>query len=351
MMKTKGIKEIAIIAGVSIGTVDRVIHRRGKVSAEAKKRVEAAIKETEYRPNLLARSLVNKTKVKIALIIPDSGSDEYWQQSKAGAEEAKKNWDSFGVQLHTFHFHLNTIKSFETATRKALLLSPSAVIFVPIFFKQGIDFVTECDKQKIPVVIFNTHLPGSNPLSFIGTDSVQSGILAGELMHLITSPTGELLVLHFDEDARNSPHMIEKEKGFREFFKRQQPGQARRITTLTLKNKRYKEQLKSLFKSNNFEGVFISTSKAYEVGEFLRNEKNPNVKIIGFDLISKNIELLQKGIIQFLIHQNPRKQTELSISSLCNYLLFNKPILRSNLFPLDIITRSNLSSFVSDEGK
>lgn len=350
-MKAKGIKEIAIIARVSIGTVDRVIHRRGKVSAEAKKRVESAIKETDYRPNLLARSLVNKTKIKIALIIPDSASDEYWQQSKAGIETAKKNWDSFGVVLHTFHFNLRTIKSFEKATHKALLLSPSAVIFVPILFKQGIDFVTECDKRKIPVVIFNTHLPDSNPLSFIGTDSVQSGILAGELMHFITSPTGELLVLHFDEDARNSPHMIEKEKGFREFFQHYHPDQDRIIISQTLKNKHYKERLKSIFKSNNFEGVFISTSKAYEVGEFLRNEKHPNVKIIGFDLISKNIELLQKGIIQFLIHQNPRKQTELSINSLCNYLLFNKSILRTNLFPLDIITRSNMSSFYSDEGK
>jgi LacI family transcriptional regulator len=349
MIKSKGIKEIASLAGVSIGTVDRVIHKRGRVSVEAKTRVEKAIKETGYEPNLLARSLVNKTKVKVALIVPISELDEYWQQSNQGVEDAIKTWNSFGVELHTFHFKLDSIKSFNNATRNALLISPAGVIFVPIFYSQGLNFISECNNRRIPVITFNTHLPDSEPLSFIGTDSVQSGILAGELMSLITPPTGDLLVLHFDEDAKNSPHMIEKEKGFREFFKNENLNLARKISTVTLKNKNYKEQLTSIFKSKEISGVFISTSKAYEVAGFLKIENKNNTKLIGYDLISKNIKFLNSGIIQFLINQNPNKQTELAISTLCNYLLFKKPVSATVLFPLDIITRSNLSSFYSND--
>jgi LacI family transcriptional regulator, sucrose operon repressor len=56
------IKEIARRAEVSISTVSRVINNTAKVSEEARKRVEAVLEETGYRPNSLARELQqNKT--------------------------------------------------------------------------------------------------------------------------------------------------------------------------------------------------------------------------------------------------------------------------------------------------
>jgi LacI family transcriptional regulator len=145
--------------------------------------------------------------------------------------------------------------------------------------------------------------------------------------------------------------MIEKEKGFREFYQNQSTPQKRKITTITLKKNQYNTQLKDVFSKNKIEGVFVSTSKAHEVADFLNKENIKYLKLIGFDLISKNIEHLKCGNIQFLINQNPRKQTELAISTLCNHLLFNKPIKKANLFPLDIITRSNLSYFNISESE
>ena len=339
------IKKIAELAGVSIGTVDRVLHGRGRVSKETKEKIERIALKTSYRPNIMASLLSKKRKVKVAIIMPQPDNDEYWQQSSAGVEEARKNWESLGVDLHPFHFSLSSIRSFETASRKALSIVPNALILVPIFFHQGVQFVNACNQKQIPVVIFNTHLPDSNPIGFIGTDSIQSGILAGELMNLITRPSGELLVLHFDEDAKNSPHMIEKEKGFRDFFQNQTQRVKRVITTVALKRNHHSEQLMRIFKMQHFSGVFVSTSKAFEVAEFLRMEKKTDVKLIGFDLISMNIDYLKQGLIHFLINQNPHKQTVLAINSVCNYLLFNRPIANATLFPLDIVTRSNLSSF------
>ena len=68
--------DIARLSGVSIGTVDRVIHERGKVSESAKNRVIQAISSLNYKPNLLARSLRLKTNLSVSVLIPDEEEDE-----------------------------------------------------------------------------------------------------------------------------------------------------------------------------------------------------------------------------------------------------------------------------------
>lgn len=50
-------KDIARLAGVSIGTVDRVLHGRGRVSAQNVARIEALVRDRGYRPNVFASRL------------------------------------------------------------------------------------------------------------------------------------------------------------------------------------------------------------------------------------------------------------------------------------------------------
>ena len=56
------IKKIAELAGVSIGTVDRVINNRGRVSPAVEARVRSIIQEIGYTPNLMAKSLSLKRR-------------------------------------------------------------------------------------------------------------------------------------------------------------------------------------------------------------------------------------------------------------------------------------------------
>ena len=51
------IKDIAIRAGVSVGTVDRVLHDRPNVSKPAREKVEKALQEMNYQPNVYASAL------------------------------------------------------------------------------------------------------------------------------------------------------------------------------------------------------------------------------------------------------------------------------------------------------
>lgn len=55
------------MSGVSTGTVDRILHNRGKVSEEAQKKVEKVLKEIDYHPNLIARSLALKKNYHLSL--------------------------------------------------------------------------------------------------------------------------------------------------------------------------------------------------------------------------------------------------------------------------------------------
>lgn len=65
-----GIKDVARAAGVSPATVSRVLGA-GPVSAELKKRVEKAVKQTGYRPNLSARRLRSQNTKTIGLVVAD----------------------------------------------------------------------------------------------------------------------------------------------------------------------------------------------------------------------------------------------------------------------------------------
>lgn len=69
-----GIQDVAKKAGVSIGTVSRVLNQSGYASEKARKKVEQAVRELQYKPNELARNLLKKQSNIVAIIVPDISS-------------------------------------------------------------------------------------------------------------------------------------------------------------------------------------------------------------------------------------------------------------------------------------
>lgn len=65
------IKDVSKLAGVSVATVSRVLNRSGYVHEETERKVLRAIKELNYTPNFVARSLSNKKTSTIGLMVPD----------------------------------------------------------------------------------------------------------------------------------------------------------------------------------------------------------------------------------------------------------------------------------------
>lgn len=71
------IKDVAKAANVSVATVSRVINNKGYVNDETRRLVERAIKELNYVPNQLARSLYNKESKLISVFVPHINTQFY----------------------------------------------------------------------------------------------------------------------------------------------------------------------------------------------------------------------------------------------------------------------------------
>ena len=83
------IKDIAEAVGVSIGTVDRIIHKRGRYSEKTAEKVRRVMEEMNYTPNIHARGLKKTRHINFAAVIPHAGQDSgYWELVIRGINHA-----------------------------------------------------------------------------------------------------------------------------------------------------------------------------------------------------------------------------------------------------------------------
>lgn len=84
------LKQIAEIAGVSRGTVDRALHDRGRVSPEVAERVRRIAEELGYHPNAVGQALARSRKqIKIGIIV-QSAETPTMKIVVEGAEQAAR---------------------------------------------------------------------------------------------------------------------------------------------------------------------------------------------------------------------------------------------------------------------
>ena len=346
------IKDIAERAGVSHGTVDRVLHNRGNVSAKAKKKVLRALDEMDYSPNILASALAYNKIWKIAALIPDDNQDAFWIQPKDGILRAIQVLKDYGVQLEFFHFNSGNKDIFKKQAERILEGNFNAVIISPIFIKESLEFFEACEIKNLPFVQINTFLEFAGPmfLSYIGQDSYHSGRLAARLMAYGLNKGETALICHLEDMVDNAQHLIDKENGFREYFYERPElrigvNQIHYTTPEKVKNfSIYLEKV--LSKDNGIKGLFVTTSKAFYVVKALNRIKRKDIRIVGFDLIPDNIKKLESNEINFLINQNPEKQGYFSVINIFNFLIRKmnpKPIQH---LPLDVVLKENVSYYI-----
>ncbi len=350
MTKSIRIKDIALRAQVSVGTVDRVLHNRGRVSEDSLKRVLAVLEEIDYKPNLIARTLGSNKSYHIALVVPNPNQDPYWEAPIEGILQAEIEWARYGFRTERFLFNLHDSLSFEKAAESALQSSPDGILIAPLFYRESLPFFKRFEIQKIPFALFNTNIHEAKPLGFVGQDLKQSGRTAGELMCLGQKDSGTFAIVHIYEDIENSVHILEKEKGFIDYLK--EKNRVFKTITMSLSNphdKSFHDQISKLCNTADLKGIYVSTSKAFTIAAHLKEIKQKAIRLIGYDLIPENLEYLKSGEITFLINQNPKRQAFLGFRCLANHLLFKKEIQSIDLLPLEIITAENLESYLNSE--
>ncbi|RPJ05001.1 MAG: LacI family transcriptional regulator, partial [Spirochaetaceae bacterium] len=207
------IKDIAQKSGVSIGTVDRVVHDRGRVSEETAVRVRKIIKEMGYRPNMFASRLSRAKVFRFGVLIPNRDQDSgYWEASLAGIEKAVKELAHYGVAVNYFFFDRYGPEHYmEKIGNKIAGMPLDGLLIAPVIHEPVVNLVQGLPKH-LPYVFINTMVPELHPISFIGQDSFQSGVVCGRLMQMLVSGQGSIAVILVVPDDL---HIRRRAAGFR----------------------------------------------------------------------------------------------------------------------------------------
>ena len=328
--------------------MDRVIHCRGEVSSETKNKIEDILKRMNYHPNIIASTLASKKEHIFALLFPKPISKEsYWNKPLIGVQKAMTELSTYGVKILLYHYSQNDHDSFRIEAEKLLKIPPEGVVLAPYFSIETEYIVAKLKKLNIPYIFIDSNLKGCPKLSYIGQDSFQSGALAAKLFDFSLSGKKNILIVNFGKERDNQNHLIQREKGFYNYFKINDPHKLKKLTTLEIENLSEDDYFPLLDKViNNIEeidGIFVTNSQAYRIGDYLmkKGKGKRKIKIIGHDLITRNVEYLENNVIDFLICQHPEEQGYQSVESLFRHLVQKEKVNAENYTPIDIITKEN----------
>ncbi|MEJ7667072.1 MAG: LacI family DNA-binding transcriptional regulator [Hymenobacter sp.] len=140
---------------MSVGTVDRVLHNRGRVSAEVRDKVLAMMQELNYEPNMIARTLGSNRTYQLATLQPDHTLDPYWQAPWDGIEKAARELKQYGITLTTYPYSLTEVESFRAQAEAATLARPDGILIAPLFYRESLAFFARWQELGIPFVLFN----------------------------------------------------------------------------------------------------------------------------------------------------------------------------------------------------
>lgn len=353
MNKKKGkirIVDIAKKANVSTGTVDRVLHNRGEVNEETRKKVMQIVEEIGYTPNLLAKSLASKKTYEFAAIIPDaSDSNPYWNKPLEGIQKGAAEIKDYNASVKFYTFTATEPQSYKNACESALKAKPAGIIIDPVFKDVSVEFTCKLDQEAIPYIYIDTDLEEGNCLSYFGQNAKQSGHVAAKILNRALPVNAKILIVKLANKGVISHHLHRRAEGFVEFFKEINHCACEFMTVeidLLEEDQPFKA-LEAIFNENpDINGVFVPNSRVFKVAEYIHaNKMNDSVTLLGYDLIEKNIENLHNGAIDFLIGQKPEEQGYKSVLTLFNYVVLNKKNQKTNYSPIDIIIKENIEFY------
>ena len=259
------IKEIAELAGVSRGTVDRVLNHRGFVNADTEKKVLEIAGLLNYQPNKAGMALAaQKKKYVIGLILSPYNA----------AEVALK--------------------------------------------------IDELWEAGIPCVTVNTDIPNSKRIAYVGSDYHKCGRVAANLLQLVDSG---IIRLGIVTGSHNILCHEERIRGFSDYVKANKlPVQ---IVDIRENNdddyQSYDIVSAMLSEHPQINALYFTAAGVFGGCRAIQNSSLSKLPVvITFDAVPSTLEMLKTGIITATICQHPEEQGARSLSLLVDYLLTNK---------------------------
>ncbi len=324
-----------------------MLHNRGEVSDSTKKKILKIISELDYKPNIFASNLASKKPAVFATLLPKPPSKEgYWNKPFIGVQKRIAELKQFGVQIQPFTFSQTDRTEFVREAGKILELKPDGIILAPFYKKESLEFIEKLKKQNIPFVFIDSEIKNAGQISYIGQDSYQSGLVSGKLLDLML-PEGNILIIHFAKEMDNQNHLVEREKGFYDWYKKNDRTMKQLFTCEVpdTNDENWMEKVKAIIDEKKVKGIFVTNSKVFFVGRLIEKYNLTDLKVIGHDLVKWNIEFLRKGIVQFLICQRPEEQGYNAINKLFRFIVEKNNISEQNYTSIDIITKENIDYY------
>jgi ABC-type sugar transport system substrate-binding protein len=283
------------------------------------------------------------TRVRIHLETKDIGpNNPFWQIVWDGAQEMANKWQGvidYTVNAPTSESDVDTqiaqLEDAITTGAEALIVAPTdASALNPTF-----------DRAKgagIPVLIIDSNTTWPDKLTFIGTDNVAGGRLAGEyLCSQIT--TGKVAIITGQETAAS---IADRVKGAQEAF------DACGLTVVAKINGEHSREgglraMEDILASNpDVPGVFcINDNEALGAVEALKAAgKLASVKVVGFDANPDAITSILAGDMSASIAQAPANMGGFGVAWSMNYLMGLKvaPLIDTGT---TLVTADNAASF------
>ena len=344
-----GIKRIAKLANVSIGTVDRVLHKRPGVSKETEKRVLKIIKDIGYVKNTTASrlKLASVKKIKIAILIPKGENPwrwSYWELPKNGIIKAVEELTELGVEVEFYNFSDST--SFANQIKEIFKVNYDAIVTTPFFKNESNDLLNLAKSKKIPVVFLDTEIQLDSPAYFIRQNSYNAGMVAGRLLHGLVGNDGQYFIVNIINDKGVLASGKQREDGFRAFFKSiNQHVNIQTIDHPVNVEFAITKEMKAWFNKNTLKGIFVTNSRTHLIPPILKKHNISKTFVVGFDLNEKNIACLKNNEINFIINQKPKYQGYAAIKGLYNFLTTKDSSSLNLDIPIDIIVKENIADF------
>lgn len=346
------IKDIAQMAGVSAGTVDRVLHNRGDVSQKSKEKVQKVLDEINYQPNVFAIGLAAKKKYTITCMIPYYVEHDYWHSVATGIERARQELRPFNVSVDYLHYKHGDRKSYQDACQKIEKSNTDALLLAPNFREDTLSMLAYLKDKNIPFAFIDFDIEEAKALKYIGQDSYKSGYIAAKIL-MRNYQQGQELILFLNNNKDNPAEIQMKRRleGFMKYISEEHKDIAIHEVILNKNNPEKNNEILSDFFRKHPKATLgaVFNSRVYQVGHYLREKRQNMTGLIGYDLLRNNTELLKSGEVTYLIGQRPGLHGYCGVKTLCDNIVFKKSVEPLKYMPIDILIKENIDFYFEFE--
>lgn len=348
MAKKHRIKDIAALAGVSAGTVDRVIHNRGDVSAESRVRVEKVLLEINYNYNQHIISPEIRKQFRLLVILPQHTAGDYWDLTEKGISNAVNDYNDVRLRIKFLRYDQFDLYSCRQIFSEALTLKSDAVIIGPSFNDETVLFASRLFMQNIPYVFVDTSVNNTQPLAFFGPHSFQTGVVQAKLLTTVLKPGKDIVIFRAKRIGdESSIQSVTRHYGFMSYLKENYPDINIHSAQYNNADNEDSWQLLDQFfdEHTNIGGGVVFDTRAYLISEYLKAHDMEDVRLVGYGTDKRNLSYLKDGCISFIISERPEYQGYRAIKTIVEYLLYEKTTNVDNFTPIDILIKETVDFY------